>query len=106
MEKIAEFLKTKVTIIERDKGSYIEKAYGVRTDKLESKIKLFDYLSRYPLFGYKYFSQVNLEKIHNLTINKEHKTIEGKSRHVEYSNLMKYEGDKHTWEHLNLFYIN
>ncbi len=31
MEKIAEFFKTKVILIERDKGSYIEKAYGIST---------------------------------------------------------------------------
>ena len=62
MEKIAEYLKTKVTNIERNKGSYVEKAFQVRTDKIESKIQLFDYLIKYPLFGYKYFSQLNLEK--------------------------------------------
>ena len=103
MEKIAEFLKTKVTNVERDKGSYVEKAFQVRTDKFESKVQLFHYLSKYPLFGYKYFSQLNLEKIHNLVIEKEHKT-QGKTKLLEYSNLIKYDPRMHTWEHLNKFY--
>ncbi len=59
MEKIADFLKTKIKIVNRNKESYVEKALEIWTDKLESKIVLFDYLSKYPLFGYKYFSQIN-----------------------------------------------
>jgi len=55
---------------------------------------LFDYLSKYPLFGYKYFSQINLEKIHKLNKNKEYKTIEGAKKLKEYSNLMKYDINK------------
>ena len=43
MEKISEFLKTNVVSSERDKGNYIEKTYGIRTHKLESKLQLFDY---------------------------------------------------------------
>jgi len=60
MEEIAKFLKTKVIIISRDKGTYIENAFRVKTDKLESKIQLFKYLSEYPLFGYKYYYHINL----------------------------------------------
>jgi hypothetical protein len=65
---------------------------------------LFNYLNKYPLFGYKYFYQVNLEKIHKLAISKEYKTIEGRDKVIEYSNLLKYDVNKHTWEHLNEFY--
>jgi len=45
MELIANFLLTKVIIIERNKGSYIEKAFGIRTNKIESNIQLFNYFS-------------------------------------------------------------
>lgn len=104
MEEISQFLKTKVIGIERDKGYYEEKVFVVRTDKLESKIQLFDYLGKFPLFGYKYYSQINLEKIHQLKMNKEQKR-EGKEKLIEYSNLMKYDINKqYTWEHLNKFY--
>jgi len=62
MESIAEFLKTKVSFIEIDKGYYIEKVFVVRTHKIESNVQLFSYLSKYPLFGYKSFALVNLAK--------------------------------------------
>jgi hypothetical protein len=96
MEGIAKLLKTKVTEINRDKGNYEEKAFQVRTDTIESKIQIFDYLGKYPLFGYKYYSQINLDKIHKLILNKEHKTVEGRNKLIEYSNLMKYDENKHT----------
>ena len=67
---------------------------------------MFDYLNKHPLFGYKYFTQINIEKIHNLTINNEHKTIEGRNKIIEYANLRKYDVNKHTWEHLIKFYVN
>jgi hypothetical protein len=44
MNKIAEFLKTKVKFIIRDRGYYIEKAFEIRTDTLDSKNLLFLYL--------------------------------------------------------------
>jgi hypothetical protein len=93
---LLDFLKTvllrccgAVTSIERDRGYFIEKSYGIRTHKLDSKLQLFDYLSKYPLFGYKYFDQVYLEKVHNLFLNNEHKTLEGKNKLIEYANFMK-----------------
>lgn len=56
----------------------IERNYEVRSQKLESKLVLFDYLSKFPLFGYKYFDQFYLNKFKNLFLNKEHKTLEGR----------------------------
>ena len=50
----------------------------LRTKKIESNIQLFNYLKNYPLFGYKYFTLINLDKIHNLVLNKNYKTIKGK----------------------------
>jgi NMD protein affecting ribosome stability and mRNA decay len=51
MLEIATFLKTDVVTRERDRNYLIERIYEVRTQKLESKIVLFDYLSKFPLFG-------------------------------------------------------
>lgn len=104
MEQIADLFKTKVVLINRDRNSYIEKAYEIRTDKLESKLIMFNYLNKYPIFGYKIFIFENLEKIHNLILNKEHKTIEGKNKLEEYKNNMKNIPTK--WSHLDNFYKN
>lgn len=107
MDKIAKSLNTNVTSIVRDKSNYTEKAYEVRTDTIDSRLQLFNYLNNYPLFGYKYYSQIYLYKIHNLVIEKEYKTFDGKNKLLEYSNLMKYDTTKdNTWEHLSNFYSN
>jgi len=108
MELIAALFKNKVRIIEREKATYTEKAYLVSTNTIESNIQLFDYLNKYPIFGYKYFASVNLYKIHDLALNKSYKTIEGKAalKLIEYTNSMKYNENVHTWEHLNNFYEN
>jgi hypothetical protein len=39
MEEIADLFKTKVTDIVRDKSYYVEKAFGIRTDTLESRVE-------------------------------------------------------------------
>lgn len=77
MEQIAELLEVKVVHIERNRDNFIEKAYEVRSDTIRSKNLLFEYLNKFPLFGYKYYSSFNLEKIHELVLSKEHKTLEG-----------------------------
>jgi len=41
------------TSINRD--YIVERTYKIKTYKLKSKLLLFDYLSKFPLFGYKYF---------------------------------------------------
>lgn len=104
MELIADLFKSKVVNIERQRDKFLEKAYEVRTDRLESKLLLFEYLNKFPLYGYKYFSHLYLEKIHNMVLNKEHKNTEGANKLNSYKNLMKYNETKHTWEHLNKFY--
>lgn len=80
MQLIADFFKAKIVNIEIDKEKYVERAYEVRTDKIESKVILFDYLNKFPLFGYKYFAQTNLEQIHNIVLKKEHKLTDGKDK--------------------------
>jgi hypothetical protein len=105
MTRIAEYLKTSVIYINRKRMNFEENSYLVRTDKLESKEQMFFYFNKYPLFGYKYFAESNLEKIHFLIRNSEHKTEKGKLKLIEYTQLMKYNEVLHTWEHLDKFYI-
>src|SRR5579871_1941445 len=49
-------------------------------DYLKRKVKLFNYLNKFPLFGYKYYAQLNLGKIHLVVVNKDHLTIEEKTK--------------------------
>lgn len=106
INEISNFLNTKIKLINRNKSTYVEKAFELRTDTLQSKIILFNYLEKYPLFGYKYFSQINLLKIHNLKLKKEYKTKEGFNKLKLYFNLMKYDNNNkiYTWDHLDNFY--
>jgi hypothetical protein len=94
IKQISDFLNTKIKIINRNKVTYIEKAFEIRTDTLKSKIILFNYLEKYPLFGYKYFAYINLLEIHNLKLKKEYKTQESFNKLQLYSNLMKYDNNK------------
>jgi len=105
MKEIAEFLKTEVISKERNRDYRVENFYEIWTHKLESKLQLFDYLSKYSLFGYKYFGQINLNNVHNLFLNNEHKTLEGKNKLIQYTNQMKIKVNNQTsWDHLNKFY--
>ena len=65
----------------------IERNYEVITKKLDYKLVLFDYLSKFPLFGYKYFDQFYLNKNSELILNKEHKTLEGIAKLIQDTNL-------------------
>jgi len=104
MDEIAKYLHTIVISVYRKINKYEEKGYLIRTDKLESKEKMFSYFNNYPLFGYKYFAQINLANIHDLIKNSQHKTEKGKLKLIKYTNLMKYEFIRDTWDHLNKFY--
>lgn len=53
MQVIAAFLNIEVACRARNREYKVERTYEIRTHKLE--FKLFDYLSKFPLFGYKYF---------------------------------------------------
>lgn len=106
MEEIAKLIKCKVTSRERQKATTVEKTYEVRSDTIESKILIFDYLNKFPLYGYKYPFGVNLYKIHNLPRRgKEYKTLEGKKKLEEYSHNMKDTKDK-AFTQLDNFYNN
>jgi hypothetical protein len=100
-----DFWKHLLSLSKEKKINYEENAYLIRTDKIESKVALFTYLNKYPLFGYKHFAHINLAKIHNLIIKSEHKTILGKFKFLEYANLIEYNSKIHNWDHLNKFYI-
>lgn len=105
MQEIAQLFKTLVSSRERKRDGWTERNYEIRTHKLESKLQLFDYLSNFPLFGYKYFDQIFLHKIHTLFINKEYQTQEGKAKLIQYTKLMKVEeNNQASWDHLNKFY--
>lgn len=75
-------------------------AYEVRTDKMVSKNLMFEYLNKYPLFGYKFFNQMYLEKIHQLKLNKNYNTQLGKEKLIEYKKLMNFGHKELTWDHL------
>lgn len=104
LDKIAKYLDTIVISIFRKRNKYEERGYLIRTDKLESKEKMFTYFNNYPLFGYKRFAQINLVNIHELVKNSQHKTEDGKLKLIKYTNLMKYDITRDTWSHLNKFY--
>lgn len=107
MEEIAKVFNSRVINIERKKETYIEKAYVVKTDKIESKILMFNYLNKFPLFGYKYFAQINLFKVHELVRLKEHRTEEGLEKLKEYQESMKIDINSEVeFTHLNNFYRN
>lgn len=82
MESIAEFLDTKVTLINRLKeyNSYQELAYLVRTNKISSKTILLDYLEEHSLYSYKHFAVINFKQIHELSINKTYKTLDSNDK--------------------------
>ena len=45
-----------------------------------------------------------MNKIHNLFLNKEHKTLEGKAKLIQYTNLKIVEvNNQPSWDHLNNF---
>lgn len=106
MEDIAKLLNSKVVAIERKRTTGIEKVYVVRTDKKESKVLIFEYLNKFPLFGYKSFDQKNLHQIHNLVMSKEYKKLEGKIKLEEYSMNMKKDVRGIEFSHLDKFYKN
>lgn len=105
MDEIAKYLNTTVISIFRKRNKYEEIGFLIRTDKLESKEKIFTYFKDYPLFGYKHFAEINLANIHELIKNSQHKTEKGKLKLIKYTNLMKYDLTRDIWDHLKKFYM-
>jgi len=79
IESIAKSLESKVGLIDRIhtygiSNPYQELGYLVTANKVVSKNILFEYLTNFPLLGYKYFAVMNIKIIHDLAINKKYKT--------------------------------
>lgn len=107
LEKMAKVFNSRVIHIERKKETYVEKAYAVKTDKIESKILMFEYLNKFPLFGYKYFAQISLFKVPDLIRRKEHKTEISRQKLDEYKRSMKIDANSGVeFTHLDNFYRN
>jgi hypothetical protein len=106
MNNIATFLSSKVTIIDRNKSNYRELGYLIKTDKIESKIILFNYLDIFPLFSYKYFTVSIHNKLHQLVISKDYKKVNGNDQLSQLKLLMSYKSSAFSWDHLNKFYKN
>lgn len=106
MEDIAKLVNSRVISIERKRTTGIEKIYVVRTDKKDSKVLLFEYLNKFPLFGYKYFAHKNMPKIHDLILSREHKELDGKMKLDKYTEDMKKDVRDIEFTHLDKFYQN
>ena len=104
MNEIAKSLGSLVITINRKRINYEEHGYLIRTDKIISKNRIFSYLDKFPLFGYKYFTHKNMGYIHLLVRNKEHKTYKGKLKFIEYNEMIKYDPVRDNWNDLNQFY--
>lgn len=77
MTKLAKFLATTLQTIKRDRKTYLELGYELKSGGINSNYIINSYLMQYPLFSYKYTNvSVNIELL-KLSINKKHKTIEG-----------------------------
>lgn len=106
MEDIAKLVNSRVISIERKRTTGIEKIYVVRTDKKYSKVLLFQYLNKFPLFGYKYFANKNMQKIHDLILSREHKELDGKMKLDKFTEDMKKDVRDIEFTHLDKFYQN
>lgn len=106
MVKTAELLDSKLKIIIRKKKlHYIERGYDIRTDKQSSKLLIFEYLCKFPIFGYKFFLYKNLQKIHELVINKKYKDDKNINLLNKYKEDIKQDFKKKKWNQLETFYI-
>lgn len=103
MEKLAEFLKVKLSKQSRKKlPGYLE--YRVRTGNLDSNLILIKYLEEYPLFSSKYLNYKDWLLVINIINNKNHKTDIGKSQILEIKNGMNNKRTKFIWDHMKNFY--
>ena len=54
---------------------------------------MLEYLNKFPLFGYKYFAQMSIFKVHDLIQRKEHKNEISSQKLNEYKRYMKIDGN-------------
>lgn len=89
MEKIKTFLDVKnVTFTKRNKNSFVELTYEVRTTKKDSCAILINYLSKYPLFSSKHQDYIDWEEFHRIRLSKQYKTNYGTSKLISLKNSM------------------
>lgn len=96
MTKIAKFLSTTLQTIKRNRKTYLELGYELKSGGINSNYIINSYLMQYPLFSYKYTGAlVNIELL-QLSIYKKHKTIEGPKILQKLKNEKdSYNQDKH-----------
>lgn len=106
MVEIKIFLKIyQLTEINRTRKNSIEKGYEIRTVKKESRIILIEYLKKYPLFSSKYLEFLDWVQIHEVYLNKTHKTIEQGKLLFSLKKSMNSLRTEFNWEHLDKFYL-
>ena len=54
---------------------------------------MLEYLNKFPLFGYKYFAQMSIFKVHDLIQRKEHKNEISSQKLNECKRYMKIDGN-------------
>lgn len=115
MEKIAKEISVNVTIISRNrintktKEKYVENGYLIVVKSLESRLKLINYLERFPLLTSKYLDYSNWKEAQNIVNNKQHKKIEGiayAEKIINLKNTMNTKRDFFDWKHLENFLDN
>ena len=93
------FLDVKsVNEIKRTKEKYVELAYEVRTSKKSSSGKLIAYLSKYPLFSYKYQDFLSWSEIHKIRLSKSYKTLDGTTKLILLKNSINTLRTQYNWD--------
>jgi LAGLIDADG endonuclease len=106
MNRIKDYLKVKnVKIINRERKTFIELGYEVRTAKIDSNHILISHLSKYPLFSSKYLDYLDWKTLFEIKISKEYKSIKGTEKVIRIKSGMNNSRTNFDSEHLNNFWI-
>ena len=100
MSDIAEYFGVNLLSRRRTKGESVYGSYSLVLTRKESKEKLGEYLTRYPLYSSKYLDYKDWKKVLKIVEDKGHKSKEG----LEECKRLKKGMDKgritFNWEHL------
>ena len=97
MHKISSFFST--ALKRRTKANQ----YWIRTNSLESNLKLIEYLTKYPLFSSKYMDYISWKEVIEFIKNKEQK--EKLNEILKLKESMNSKRTFFNWDHLNKFYL-
>lgn len=97
MHKISSFLSTNLKF--RTKANQ----YWIRTNSLESNLKLIEYLTKYPLFSSKYMDYIAWKEVIEFIKNREQK--EKLNEILKLKESMNSKRTFFNWDHLNKFYL-